>query len=252
MLAIRNMAQGWRGAALALPIVVAGLWALVAGVGAQAPAPAPAPAPTSTTLSNDFGELTVETNGNTIELEFEPSAEVDCDKIVFAQTLHLVFLDADGNEMEFQPGDYFDGWKYRDDDAGSDGTHIDHLSTEADPYYNGDDVPEDSGTQGHNNESGSQNATMSDSPSTNGHWPPGKTKARWEFETCVMCAAGDQAGTVYGCITWELNEMQGMEPGTVNVTSGADLQSPSTGWQEAMDRFDENHINEDGDRYCPD
>lgn len=252
MLAIRNMAQGWRGAALALPIVAAGLWALVAGVGAQDSTPAPAPAPTSTTISNDFGELDVEISGNEIGLEFEPSEEVDCDKIVFAQTAHLVFLDADGNEMVLKPGEYFPGFSYMDDDTGPDGTFVDHIATEADPYTNGGDDLEDSGTPGHHNDSGSQNARMDDAPSTNGFWPPGKTKARFEFETCVMCAEGAQAGTVYGCITWELNEMQGMEPGTVSVTSGADLQSPSSSWQGAMDRFDENHINEAGERYCPD
>ena len=224
----RNLALGLVFLAIAIPVV----WAV------------------TTTASNDYGTMTADTHGKRIEFTFSPSDRVNCDKIVFAQTVKRIFKN--GGDVVMKPGDYFPGWKFRDKNVVPGGTSVDHKATEADPYYNGDDVPEDSGTQGKRNAAGKTDAKMSDGPSTNGFWPPGKTGVRFEFETCAMCGAGAQAGTVYGCMTWKVEETKGHEPGTASVTSGAALNDPSASFRQAMDLFDENNINEAGRRYCPD
>ncbi len=38
---------------------------------------------------------------------------------------------------------------------------------------------------------------------------------------------------------------------TVSVTSGNDVKDPTRSFQEAVDKFEENHINERERRYCP-
>lgn len=207
----------------------------------------------TTTAANDYGTFTMETgnpNSNDIDIKFKPKQTVSCDKITLIQTVKMTYKN--GGDVVLKPGDYFNGWRFKDKNTIANGTYVDNISTEGDPYVNGDDDPEDHGKPGKRNASGSEDSEFSDPPSTNGHWPPGKTKAVWEFETCAICAAGAQAGTIYGCVTWKLEETQGSEPGTVTVTSGTDVKDPSSSFQEAVDKFEENHINELEQRYCPD
>jgi len=206
----------------------------------------------TTTASNTYGDFTVKTgdpNSNNIDIKFKPKATVNCDKIVFIQTSKLTFKN--GGDVVMKPGDYFAGWRYMDKNVIANGTFVDNISTEKDPYNNGDDDPEDGGTPGKRNATGSTDSEFDDHPSTNGLWPPGKTRFLVEFETCAICAAGQDAGTTYGCVTWKLEETKGSEPGTVSVTSGTDVKLPSSSFQEAVDKFEENHINERDQRYCP-
>lgn len=206
----------------------------------------------TTTASNDYGTFTVETgnpNSNNIDIKFSPKPRANCDKIVFIQTVKRTLKN--GGDVVMKPGDYFAGWRYKDKNTIADGTYVDNISTEKDPYCNGDDDPEDNGTPGKRNATGSADSEFDDHPTSNGHWPAGKTRLLVEFETCAICAAGQDAGTTYGCVTWKLEETKGSEPGTVSVTSGNDVKDPTRSFQEAVDKFEENHINERERRYCP-
>jgi hypothetical protein len=217
--------------------------------------------PFSNTPSNEYGTLTMTPVGSGMRFRFDPTDNVMCDKIVFSQTVRLVFLN--GGDTPYKSGDIWDFWRYHDDDTLENGTFIDHVSTTEDPYNNGDDrdgrhpsaggpgVKEDRGIQGKRNPSGTTAATWSDGPRLSARiFPEGKGTVRIEFEICVMCAAGNQAGTVYGCATWTYTQPRNGR-GSSTSTTGDSLQPPSSTWQLAMDLYEENHINERGERYCP-
>lgn len=202
-----------------------------------------------TLAKNAFGtfRLVTESNGEPNRFDIDFFADrARCEKVLFIQTAKLTFKN--GGAMVMKPGDAYKIWKYRDKNTISDGTFVDQVATSADPYTNGDDDPEDYGTPGLGIQS---DARWHDTPTTGGFWPVGKTSTVWEFEICATCAAGDQAGVTYGCVTWKLEETKGKDPGTATVTSGDKVKPPSASFRRAVDLFEENHINERHERYCP-
>ena len=214
-----------------------------------------------TTYSNNFGMLTMSTDRRGMKFKFEPTARVNCDKIVFSQTSRVVF--SNGGDIVVAFATISPALAFRDDDTLDDGTHIDHVSTTEDPYNNGDDrddrqgspgVKEDRGTPGKRNATENSPSEWTDYPYfPDGVFPAGKTNGRAEFEICAMCAEGAQAGTIYGCAKWEYSRTKGAanRGSSRATTAGVDLKPPSSKWQQAMALYEENHINEDGERFCP-
>jgi hypothetical protein len=204
------------------------------------------------TFSDAKGTWTITTNGNSISIKFTPKAgAVNCPKIGFVQTVRNVFVDGSGKEMVLKASDFKPTWAYKDDDALSDGTYVDHLFCEKDGFYNGDDVPQDhsSGSptgQGSSGGGGVTDATMTDSPyQHNDDFPSGKARVRKEFETCAICiqsaAGGDPAGTSYGCIRWTYTRDKGAaDNGKVTLTS-TKVEARSKSHQDALARFNTNH-----------
>jgi hypothetical protein len=130
------------------------------------------------TLESDQGTFTIETNGNTIKTSFVPKEGVDCEKIVFVQTVKSFFWDGDSWEMT-TPLEENSDWEYKDDDTTEDGTRVDHIFCEKDPAYNGDDTNKDSGQQGSSGDPPTP-SKMSDGPNK----PDDKFPVRGR---CYMC-----------------------------------------------------------------
>lgn len=223
----------------------------------------PASAAANNTPSNEFGTITFTPDGRGMKMSFTPTARVKCDKIVLTQTAQCVF--SNGGDMPMKPGDIWAGWKYRDKNTLANGTFVDHAATSEDPQINGDDrdgrrvneggpgTKEDIGTAGKNNASGSADSTTEDYPSMpDSFYPPGKSNYTLKIEICASCVAGADAGTVYGCATFEYRRAKGGGRGSCTSTSDADLDPPSTSFEQAVDLFEENHIGDDGNRMCPD
>ncbi len=195
---------------------------------------AAARAQTTTTLSNANGTWTVTTNPggtatNQIDIKFTPDANnVNCAKIVFVQTVKIHFE----NATVYSWGALYSVWAYRDPDALADGTIVDHIFCEKDPGYNGDDRGagtgnQDSGQQGKSQGNGTPvtDATMSDNPGLpDAYFPGTKTMLTMEFETCAMCAVGNDPTTwaSLGCIKWKLTRTKNDGTnGTATLTSTA-------------------------------
>ncbi len=221
------------------------------------------PARSQTNITNDYGTLTLTPDGSGMRFNFDPRPTIDCDKIVFVQTYRIVY--SNGGDVAMKSGDIWEGWRYRDKNTLDDGTVIDGVATCEDPYVNGDDrdsrtpaeggpgPKEDRGEQGRRNATGAGDARWDDYPFLpDGLFPAGKTKVRIEFEICAMCAEGGQAGTVYGCTTWVYERTKGGGEGTSRHTGNGDLKPPSGKLKDALDKWEENHINEEGNRHCPD
>lgn len=154
------------------------------------------------------------THDNEINIEFDPEKSEkaeECKRIVFVQTVQKV---ADGKPI--MPGEYYEPWKYKDDDALTDGEEkglrVDYLKGEKTPYYND---PQNTGSSPYG-DVGSTNgestkATMGDGPNTgggdNGFYdedsnPDGYHVVRTVFETFAMCAEGPDCGKYYEGIRW--------------------------------------------------
>jgi hypothetical protein len=208
-------------------------------------------AQTTTTLSDSNGTWTITTNPggaapNQIKIRFHPDANtVNCAKIVFVQTVKRTF---DG--MVIPWGQLNGYWAYRDPDALADGTIVDHIFCEKDPGYNGDDRGSGSGNQDSGQQGASQgngtavtDATMSDGPTKNDNFPTGKTKVLDEYETCAMCAVGNNPAnwTSLGCIKWKYTRMKG--DGTVGTAMlvSTMVETRSQTHVDATNRFATTH-----------
>ena len=202
----------------------------------------------TTTFTDAKGTWTIKTDGNTIDISFKPDKNnVKCTKIVFVQTVKR-YLDG----AVVKPSEDSPKRSYSDPDTTAGGTTVDHLFCEKDPYYNGDDT-QDSGTQGSAAGDGSETtaATMCDSPSKpDGFFPGTTTMTKKEFETCAVCAAGTDAGMVYGCIKWKYERTKGSgDDGTVTLTSTG-IEAASQAYSNAVALFNTNHTFP-GSPMCP-
>ena len=204
-----------------------------------------------TTFSNANGSWKVTTSGNTIDIEFDPHAtNVNCPKIGFAQT---VKWSLDGMVVT-KPSTVIPEWAYKDDDILTNGWRIDHVFCEKDPYYNGDDCPQDGSSPQQGSSQGSGGATtkseMSDSPYTaDVDFPTGKTMSKLEFEMCAVCMEGPNAGTVYGCIKWKYERTKGGDAGTVTLLSTA-VEAQSQDHKDALAKYVTNH-GSGASKMCP-
>jgi len=195
-----------------------------------------------------YGSIQRKIDGPQINLTYVPICYENCTKIVFIQVICEKAVFADGTSSSYTPSDSDPGWSYQDGDCvdGGKSCHVDFVAGENDPYYNGDDRPgRDIGLQGKHGSS--LNATMTDRPRVgDGEFDAlsakfGKNVAKvvYEFEVCVFCAEGKDAGKFYGCMTWTLEQEKGKDgsasqPGT--TSSG-----PSTKASEALKEWNDNH-----------
>ena len=197
-----------------------------------------------------YGSIHRKINGGRIDLTYVPICAEKCTKIVFIQVVcpKVVFADGTSSYFEHQ-SDSSNTYSFMDADEVDGGKKcvVDYLQGENDPYYNGDDN-EDHGAQGKHGIS--RNATMSDRPRfsesefTNIEAKYGKqvSKLIYEFEVCVFCAEGEDAGKFYGCMEWsyEQEKGEGSDNGEASQP-GTTAHEPSKKFKEALKKWSDNH-----------
>lgn len=188
---------------------------------------------------------------NRVDIEFHPERSeltTPCEEIVLIQTIQML-----ANGIPVDPGDYYDGFDYRDDDTIDDdpntsgdetGTYVDHLTDATTPYYQAS--AGGGGAVGSSNGASTPSSIM-DAPGTGGgdRGFNGLQKVTYVFETCAFCAKGEDAGHYFGCIKWEYTKTTTDQtavparPGTSKFTGTMD--QPSQGFRDAADQWARNH-----------
>jgi hypothetical protein len=170
----------------------------------------------------------------TVNIDYTPDASDKSSKIVFIQVMKE-FLDG----SPVKPSESNPAFAYQDADTTADFYHVDYVSGEADPYYNGDDA-KDPGTQGNAISKPQVNAHMDDTPDKpDGRFPAGKTKFKEEFRTIAFSAAGADKGTYYAYAKWFYEKEKG-SPGTTKLDgTSTDTALPKS--KEAIKLFCSNH-----------
>ncbi|MFO0972690.1 MAG: hypothetical protein U1A27_04510 [Phycisphaerae bacterium] len=180
----------------------------------------------TTTIPGGTGSWMVTTypfpNQERIEIKFTPTTTLPgCTKVALIQTIKRSF---DGMAVT-RPSDAVPEWAYRDDDTIADGTNVDHLFCERDPYYNGTD-PQDTNIKG-DGTAGSP-TSMADAPTYSDDIfnRVGKNCVQLDFEVCAVCTMGPAATTTqpgYGCIKWKYTRCKGdANDGVSMLVSGAE------------------------------
>jgi hypothetical protein len=163
---------------------------------------------------------------------YTPEANDKSTKIVFIQVMREIL---DG--VPAKPSESDADFAYQDADTTSDFYHVDYVSGEKDPYYNGDD-PQDFGQQG--NALTKTPASTYDTPHyTDGAFPVGKSTLLYEFRTAAFSAAGADAGTYYGYSNWTYSKEKGKPEAT--ATTGTGSGDPGSKFTDAVDLFNSNH-----------
>ncbi len=213
-----------------------------------APTLAPRPAPTlnnAWTAAHNFANVSVgaargarsrrkiaASGAGTVNVSYVPESADKGTKIVFLQVMR--------ESLDWKvkkPGEIVPSFSFQDADTTSDGYHVDYVSDETDPYYNGDDAG-DSGVQG--NASSSTTGTMSDTPTfANGDFPAGSNLVRWEFRTSAFSAAGPDPGKYYGWVDWTFAKEKG-KAATTKVGPSR-TYGPGGYWQSAIRLWNKNH-----------
>jgi hypothetical protein len=168
----------------------------------------------------------------TITTSYTPEPSDQSTKIVFIQVMRESL---DG--VAAKPSVADPGFSYQDADTTGDFYHVDYVSGEKDPYYNGDDTG-DFGPQG--NAILKKPASTTDTPSySDTSFPAGKTKLLYEFTTAAFSAEGADAGTYYGASDWNYLKEKGIAGKT--ATKGTRTGSPGGKFENAVKLFDSNH-----------
>jgi hypothetical protein len=197
----------------------------------------------ATSIQGTNGKFDVTTNGNQITIKYtgDPN-KITCKKIVFIQ---MVTVKIDGTVVKPMSKLTNLNGKHLDDDQLDGGGVIDHVFCEKDPYYNGDDKPQDGGTQG-NTDTGTP-SEMTDAPYiADSDLPNAGSVATVSFETCAYCVDNN---TFLDCITWTYTRTKG-DSGKGTVTVGTTCAGPSQNMKDAKTKFDTNHT-KDGKPICP-
>jgi len=186
-------------------------------------------------LSREITDSKISASGTTsISIEYAPTSKDKSTKIVFIQVMRESL---DG--IQSKPSALNPAFSYQDADTTAAFFHVDYVSGEKDPYYNGDD-PQDSGTQGNATASPAVKATMSDAPTmSDAAYPTGSKLKLWEFRTASFSAAGADQGTFYDYIDWTFSKEKGKTP-TLKIGSTG-TGSPGKDFLDALDLWDKNH-----------
>jgi hypothetical protein len=161
-----------------------------------------APAPKRVT-----GSKISASGAGTVAVKYTPKTSDKSTKIVFIQVMRNYL---DGSPAK--PSQVHASFAYRDADTTKDFYHVDYVSGESDPYYNGDDL-QDGGTQGDAMASPKVDAAMTDTPDyQDHHFPGGKSKLKWEFRTIAFSAAGTDQGKFYEYARWTYDKEKGKTP----------------------------------------
>jgi len=168
----------------------------------------------------------------TVATTYTPEATDKSTKIVFLQVMSESL---DG--VLVKPSVAAPSFSYQDADTTGDFQHVDYVSGEKDPYYNGDDAS-DFGIQG--NAITKVAASTTDSPSYPDAWfPPGKSKLLWDFRTAAFSAAGADAGAYYGYSDWTYLKDKGIAGKT--STKGTSTGAPGGKFESAVKLWNSNH-----------
>lgn len=137
----------------------------------------------------DDGVITPTTKDDVFTLSFTCNKDCNCDKIAWIQICKATLP---GGDVGYTAGE-----KVRDTD--SDGRLVDRLNGRTNPVYgSGNDaagtIPASSGQYG--------NSGKPPTPAKLSDKPGGPVGTVFEFESCVFCIAGKDAGTCYGCYKW--------------------------------------------------
>lgn len=170
----------------------------------------------------------------TVTTTYTPEAKDKGTKIVFIQVMRELL---DG--VPVKPSVAAPAFAYQDADTTSDFYHVDYVSGEKDPYYNGDD-PQDFGPQGNAVSTPAVAASTSDTPNyPDGSFPVGKSKLAWEFRTAAFSAAGADEGTYYGYVDWAYAKEKGKAAKTAVGTTSAG--TPGSKFESAVELWNNNH-----------
>jgi hypothetical protein len=200
-------------------------------------------------------------NPEQIDITFTPKNTVVCKRIYLLQTAKKIAYDAvvGGNEVPGPPEDWWtNGYPYghakpdRVTDPDGHVVYIDHTKCEADPYYNGDDDPNDKPRSAGSGPDGT-GTTMTDGPGTPFDNKVAKVKRIVTiFETCAICA---DDGQILGCISWSSEATRGGSDGKISVTPPDKETTVSETFKKALKKFCENHTKKGTDGklhwWCP-
>jgi hypothetical protein len=170
----------------------------------------------------------------TVTTTYTPEAKDKSTKIVFIQVMRELL---DG--VPTVPSKIAPSFAYQDADTTGDFYHVDYVSGEKDPYYNGDDAS-DFGMQGNATSTPPVAASTYDTPDyPDALFPPGSSSLAWEFRTAAFSAAGADQGTYYGYVDWAYAKPKGVAATTaVGATSSSE---PGTKFDSAVTLFNSNH-----------
>jgi len=180
------------------------------------------------------------TTGNRIDIVFDPDNSkkvTKCKKIVHVQ---FILMLADGKAIK--PGDYYSGYKYRDNVTTSDHWYVDHLASEKTPDYQ-------QGVGNGKKNGGSSKAKIYDVPTTGGgdkgFYNAASNAGGWktivyEFFAFAWCMDGDECGTWYEGIQWEYKKTHtdnaGGNSGAATIKD-YNVEAPSKSHIEAFKKF---------------
>ncbi len=171
----------------------------------------------------------------TVSFDYAPEATDKSTKIVLIQVMRELL---DG--VPKKPSEVYSGFSYRDADTTGDKYHVDYVKGESDPYYNGDDKPQDFGTQGNATTTPPIHSTSHDHPDFGTvPLPTGTSNLVWEFRTAAYSAAGADAGTYYGYSDWSWAKA-GTNTGATAL-AGDKSGDPGDKFKSAVSLFRANH-----------
>lgn len=170
----------------------------------------------------------------TISSTYTPESDDKSSKIVFIQVMRESL---DG--VATKPSTIDPSFSYQDADTTSDFYHVDYVSGEKDPYYNGDDSG-DIGKQGNAVSNPKVPASTNDTPHyRDPTFPAGKTKVLWQFRTAAFSAAGADAGRYYGYVDWSYEKDKGVPEKT--AVAGTRSGGPGGSFEAAVRLWNSNH-----------
>ncbi|MBI3529350.1 MAG: hypothetical protein HY067_15450 [Betaproteobacteria bacterium] len=170
----------------------------------------------------------------TIANRYTPEASDKSTKIVFIQVMRESLDGAAAKPSASDPS-----FAYQDSDTTSDMYHVDYVSGEKDPYYNGDDA-NDFGAQGNAAAKPPVAASTTDTPRyPDATFPVGTSTLLYEFRTAAFSAAGSDAGTYYGYADWTYAKPKGSPDATAIV--GTKAGDPGSNFKDAVALFCSNH-----------
>jgi hypothetical protein len=184
-----------------------------------------------------------------IEYTPDPAKVVNCGAIYLIQTVKA----KDQNGAVIQPrdlkpsGDIPGPFENLQDDLTAGGTAVDHVPTEKDPEYNGEDEGKDETSKGSTSGTTATPTSMTDEPYIPDAWfPAGVTAVTLEFETCAVCK---DTGAILDCITWSYSRTKDSPGhGSIAEPAGPGAAPPSEEFKQAKAKFEKNH---DDGKKCP-
>jgi hypothetical protein len=221
-------------------------------------------------IDGTYGSWTAETN-HTVEpekiaIKFTPKRGT-CKDVRLVQHVKAIGLDNDGKRIAKENDELFDdptdnpyGWEKPDSvkNPGDVPVYIDHLKCEGDPYYNGDDHPQDETSKGDSTSTPPTPTEMTDGPGIPLHGPGGFDDIKADvatvhkiFETCAICI---ETGEILGCIWWSSVSSR-THQGRITVHTGQHDEPGSETMKKALKKFIGRHTRKDRNGklhwFCP-